>query len=47
MESNKLFILIIVVSSLLGFFLGIYNNKNNYPNENNTIEKKPKEINIE
>ena len=47
METNKLFILIIVISSLLGFFLGIYNNKINYPNESNTNEKKPKEINTE
>ena len=36
MESNKLFILIIVASSLLGFFLGIYNNKIIYPKETGT-----------
>ena len=47
METNKLFILIIIVSSLLGFFLGIYNNKINYPNESITNEKKTKEINTE
>ena len=47
MESNKLFILIIVASSLLGFFLGIYNNKIIYPKENKTNENKAKEINVE